>query len=205
MRLEGVELACLRGGRLVFEGLSFALEGGEVLELTGPNGAGKSSLLRQMAGLLELAAGRLVMTPDNGDVPLSARLHYVGHQDALKPAMSVVETAHFWAGYLGGGSDIEAALGALDLAALANLPVAYLSAGQKRRLALSRLMLAPRPLWLLDEPTVGLDTASIARLVALMERHLGAGGMIVAATHLDLGLGVIKTLNLASLAGTETP
>jgi len=138
-------------------------------------------------------------------VPLSARLHYVGHQDALKPAMSVVETAHFWAGYLGGGSDIEAALGALDLAALANLPVAYLSAGQKRRLALSRLMLAPRPLWLLDEPTVGLDTASIARLVALMERHLGAGGMIVAATHLDLGLGVIKTLNLASLAGTEAP
>lgn len=204
-RLEAVGLACLRGGRLVYEGLSFALESGEVLELTGPNGAGKSSLLRQIAGLLELAAGQLVMTPDDADARLSARLHYVGHQDALKTAMTVSETAHFWADYLGGTADIEAALEALDLAALADLPVAYLSAGQKRRLALSRLMLASRPLWLLDEPTVGLDAASIARLVALMERHLAAGGMIVAATHLDLGLGVIRTLNLAGVAGDETP
>lgn len=204
-RLEAIDLACLRGGRLVFEGLSFALKGGEVLELTGPNGAGKSSLLRQIAGLLEWASGQVVMMPEDADQPLSARLHYVGHQDALKTAMTVSETAHFWADYLGGSADIAAALHSLDLAALADLPVAYLSAGQKRRLALSRLMLAPRPLWLLDEPTVGLDSASIARLVALMERHLAAGGMIVAATHLDLGLGVIKTLNLATYAGGDRP
>lgn len=197
------DLACERGARLVFEGLSLAIEGGEALVLTGPNGAGKSSLLRQIAGLVEIAAGAISLHPDDEDHPITARLHYVGHLDGLKPAMSVRETAQFWADFYGGVADVMPALAAFDLAALSSLPVAYLSAGQKRRLGLSRLLLASRALWLLDEPTVGLDTASIDRLKGLMEAHLEGGGMIVAATHLELGLSQSRSFNMAGVAARD--
>lgn len=206
LHLSASGLACERGGRVVFDHLDFEVGGGEALIVTGRNGAGKSSLLRQIAGLVDIADGRIVLDGGNPESSLPEQAHYVGHLDALKAAMSVRETAEFWATYLGGGR-IDEALQQLDLADLADLPVAYLSAGQRRRLALSRLVLAPRPVWLLDEPTVALDRASIARLVALMEAHLAAGGIIVAATHQDMGLATARSLVLgpAQDAGEEVP
>jgi heme exporter protein A len=180
----------------VFENLSFELAGGEALVLTGPNGSGKSSLIRQIAGLVEIAGGSLVLEGGDDERGISEQAHYVGHLDALKNAMSVRETMLFWADFLGGTGEAEHALDALGLGGLCDLPVAYLSAGQRRRLALSRLFLAPRPLWLLDEPSVGLDAASVERLALLMKEHLAAGGLIVAATHQELGLDGARRLEL---------
>lgn len=199
-RLIADDLACIRGGRVVFEELDFEVGGGEALIVTGRNGAGKSSLLRQIAGLVDIAEGRIALEGGDTELTLPEQTHYVGHLDALKAAMSVRETALFWSGYLGGGG-IDDALDRLDLDDLAELPVAYLSAGQRRRLALARLLLAPRPVWLLDEPTVALDRASVARLVALMEAHLVGGGIIVVATHQDLGLDGARSLVLGAPQG----
>lgn len=199
-RLIADDLACIRGGRVVFEGLDFEVGGGEALIVTGRNGAGKSSLLRQIAGLVDLAEGWIALEGGDTELTLPEQTHYIGHLDALKAAMSVRETALFWSGYLGGG-DIDDALERLDLDDLVDLPVAYLSAGQRRRLALARLLLAPRPVWLLDEPTVALDRASVARLVVLMEAHLADGGIIVAATHQDLGLCGARSLVLGAPQG----
>lgn len=193
------DLACERGGRLVYEGLSFSLAGGEALVLTGPNGAGKSSLLRQLAGLLDVTQGDIALEGGDPERTLGEQAHYVGHLDALKPSMTAIETVSFWRRFLGSIPEgAETALEALGLAHLADLPVAYLSAGQRRRLSLARLIAVPRPIWLLDEPTVALDTASVSRLVALMKGHLGQGGMIVAATHLDLGLENARSLRLGA-------
>lgn len=193
------DLTCERGGRLVFEGLSFSLGHSEALVLTGPNGAGKSSLLRQLAGLLDVTQGEIELSGGDPERTIGEQAHYVGHLDALKPSMSVVETIEFWRSFLGSiPQGAETALEALGLAHLADLPVAYLSAGQRRRLSLARLIAVPRPIWLLDEPTVALDAASVARLVALMKGHLGHGGMIVAATHLDLGLDGARQLRLGA-------
>lgn len=168
--------------------------------LTGPNGSGKSSLLRQIAGLLDIAGGALTFEGGDPELTLAEQAHYLGHLDALKPAMTVAETLRFWAVWLGGDAlaDISAALEGLALTPLADLPVGYLSAGQKRRLALARLIAAPRPIWLLDEPTVALDAASIERLGGVMQAHLAGGGLIVAATHLDLGLAAARTLRLGA-------
>jgi heme exporter protein A len=197
LRLAAHDLACIRGGRLVFEGLSFELAAGHALVLTGANGAGKSSLLRQIAGLLEVTEGRIELQGGDPELGVAEQAHYVGHLDGLKPMMSVVETLRFWGGFLGGPAEAaDAALDAMALAPLADLPVAYLSAGQKRRLSLARLAVAPRPLWLLDEPSVALDAASVARLKDFMSAHLAAGGLIVAATHLDLGLAMAAELRL---------
>ncbi|MDO8837711.1 MAG: heme ABC exporter ATP-binding protein CcmA [Parvibaculum sp.] len=201
MRLSASHLACERGGRLVFDGVSFTVGSGEALVLTGPNGSGKSSLLRQIAGLLESGPDSLRVEGGDPELTLAEQSHYVGHLDGLKPAMTVAETLHFWAAWFGtgaGAAHVAAALDGMNLASLADLPAAYLSAGQKRRLALARLLAAPRPVWLLDEPTVGLDTASIARLGHAMQAHLAGGGLIVAATHLDLGLATAKTLDLGT-------
>jgi heme exporter protein A len=187
--LEARDLACLRGERAIFAGLSFSLGAGGALLLVGANGAGKSSLLRLLAGLLPLAAGTLLW---NGADALAdraahaARLRYLSHQDALKPALTARENLRFFARLWGG--DVETALAALDLAPLAELPARVLSAGQKRRLALARLALGPAPLWLLDEPTVGLDAAAVQRLGELLAAHRAAGGMVLAATHLPLPL-----------------
>jgi heme exporter protein A len=189
MRLAGDNLACIRGGRAVFTRLNFSVADGEALLVTGRNGAGKSSLLRVIAGLVRLADGRLSLEGGDPEASIGEQAHYLGHQDALKPALSVAENLRFWAAYLGNAAgDIEPALEAVALGALADLPAAYLSAGQRRRLSIARLIAVRRPIWLLDEPTSALDAASQERLAGLMRAHLAGGGMIIAATHGPIGL-----------------
>jgi heme exporter protein A len=196
-RLSGRELVCERGGRQVFAGLGFDVAAGEALVLTGRNGAGKSSLLRMVAGLVRLAGGTLIAEGGRDEATIPEQAHYLGHLDAHKPALSVAENLAFWRDWLGGGGDpVEAALAAVDLLHLIDLPAAYLSAGQKRRLSIARLLAVKRPLWLLDEPTSALDTASQARLADLMETHLAGGGLIMAATHLPLGLKSARDLRI---------
>ncbi len=189
MRLAGDNLGCIRGGRAVFAQLNFSVADGEALLVTGRNGAGKSSLLRVIAGLVRLADGKLSLDGGDPEASIAEQVHYVGHQDALKPALSVRENLDFWATYLGDAvADTGPALEAVDLAPLAGLPAAYLSAGQRRRLSIARLVAVKRPIWLLDEPTSALDVASQGKLAGLMRGHLSAGGMIVAATHGPIGL-----------------
>ncbi len=199
LQLDARSLACERGGRMVFRDVSFSLGSGEALVVIGPNGVGKSSLLRLLAGLVDISAGEIALEGGLVDMRLAEQIHYIGHLDALKPAMTVQETAQFWSGFLGGSeADLGRAFSVFDLEALRDLPVAYLSAGQRRRLALARLLIAPRAIWLLDEPSVALDTASLARLVAAMEVHLSGGGLIVTATHQVLGLSHHVTLDLTA-------
>lgn len=191
-RFTGHDIACVRADRVVFRGLDFAVEGGGVLVLRGPNGSGKSSLLRLMAGLLRPAAGEMRWQGDPVGTDPGAhhrRLAYLGHLDAVKAALTVRETAGFWAAV--GGADRKAAsraLAAMGLDGLGDMPTRLLSAGQRRRLALARILAAPRALWLLDEPATGLDEAGIAALRAAVEAHREGGGMAVVATHGDLGL-----------------
>ena len=197
LRLEAHDLACRRGGRRIFAGVSFAVESGEMLTLRGPNGVGKTTLLRLIAGFLRPEAGELHLHGAKDDVPLAQHCHYVAHQNAIKPQLTVEENLLFWCDFLNGDrARLEHALQALNLEALRHLPGAVLSAGQKRRLSLARLLLAQRPLWLLDEPTVGLDVDSVAALSALMNAHLSEGGIIIASTHIDLGLAATRTLHL---------
>jgi heme exporter protein A len=186
MKLTADNLTCERGGRIVFAGIGFSLGEGQLMQLTGPNGAGKSSLLRLIAGLNEATAGTLVLADGDSDLTIGQQAHYIAHQEAVKTALTVEENLAFWRDFLGGGS-LETALEAFALSRFASFQAGLLSAGQKRRLALARLALITRRLWLLDEPTVGLDTASLARLVAVMSAHLDRGGMIIAATHVPLG------------------
>ena len=194
MRLIGRDLAAERGGRPVFAGVSFALADGELLAVTGANGAGKSTLLRLIAGLLSPAAGAVTLDPmpEGG---LAGAIHYVGHADALKPALSVRQNLTFWSRLWGGGT-ADAALARANLAHLADLPAAALSAGQKRRVALARLNLVRRPLWLLDEPASSLDTEAEGGLMALLSDHLATGGMAIVATHRPLAAEVSATLAL---------
>lgn len=188
MKLLAENLACERGGRTVFDGVSFSVAGGEALVVTGRNGAGKSSLLRLIAGLLRIAGGRLSLSGGADEATLSEQAHYLGHLDAVKPSLSVGENLLFWARYLGGSdAAIGPALEAVDLSGLADLPAAYLSAGQRRRLSIARLVAVPRPVWLLDEPTSALDTQSQERLAGLMRAHLTGGGLVVAAAHGPIG------------------
>jgi heme exporter protein A len=185
--LEASAIACERGQRTLFEGLSFALAPGEALLVRGPNGAGKTSLLRQLAGLLPLAAGTLSAPGADDDTPLSELCHYVGHLNAAKSALTVEENLAFWVDFLGDGAgDLDGALGSFGLEDLANLPAGLLSAGQKRKLALSRLFAASRPIWLLDEPSVSLDTAAVKHLDAAIRAHLKGGGIAVVSTHVPL-------------------
>ncbi len=195
MLLSAENLACERGGRTVFSNQNFSLGSGELLQLTGANGAGKSSLLRLLASLSEPSHGKISLEGGAADLTSGQQAHYIAHGDASKSALTVAENLKFWRDFLGGG-DLEAALSALNLAPLADYPVALLSAGQKRRLALARLALVPRAIWLLDEPSVGLDEASQKLLVALMSSHLKAGGLIVAATHVPLGVKSDRNLHL---------
>jgi heme exporter protein A len=200
LRLSGHDLACDRGGRRVLDGVSFSLASGEALVVTGPNGTGKSTLLRLIAGFLRLSAGSLILEGGAED-GVAANAHYVGHQDAVKPALTLDETLRFWAVMLGGGTErVAQALDAVDLGHLADLPAGYLSAGQRRRLSLARLIAAPRPIWLLDEPTTAIDAASEARLADLMRAHLGDGGLVIAATHAPLALDGARRLHLGAAA-----
>jgi heme exporter protein A len=200
MKLTGEALACVRGGREVFCDVRFEVGAGQLLVLRGPNGSGKSSLLRLIAGLVQKSAGRLDLEGAADDVPIPEYAHYIGHLDTLKPALSVEENLSFWADMLGrrkiGTVD---ALDEVGLAALAEFPAGVLSAGQRRRLALARLIVAERPLWLLDEPTTAIDARARARLFDLIRRHLDAGGMALVATHDDLPLDT-RTLTMGGSA-----
>jgi heme exporter protein A len=200
MHIEARALRVERGGRTIFNDLSFALASGEALCITGANGAGKSTLLRALAGLLPLAAGEIAVKPAQ-EHNRATLCHYVGHADALKASLTVAENLAFWSNMLAvpaagpdlgfdrsGASDAETALAQLGLGHAGDLPAAYLSAGQRRRAALARLLTAPRPLWLLDEPLTALDTAAQKVLNGLLERHLAAGGLIIAATHAPLAI-----------------
>jgi heme exporter protein A len=202
MKLIGEELCTRRGGRILFAGLSFAVESGAALLVTGPNGAGKTTLLRTLAGFLQPETGRIRLEGEGAaaDASIGEQCHYVGHTNAVKPSLTVAENAAFWAGFLGadgGAADrLEAALDAFGLAALRDIPAGYLSAGQRRRAGLMRLLLAERPIWLLDEPTASLDDAAQAMLADAVNRHLATGGLAVAATHLPLGFDRARELRL---------
>ncbi len=204
---EGI--ACRRAERLLFRGLDFRLEPGGLLLLGGPNGSGKSSLLRLLAGLLRPAAGRLLYAGEPvaaEPAAYRARLQFVGHQEAIKPVLSGRENLGFWcrlrglAGGAAGAAALDAALAHFALDEIADEPARLYSSGQRRRLALARLLAAPAPLWLLDEPSVGLDSRSVAALVSAIGRHRAGGGAVVLATHVDLGLGEAQRLDLAEHA-----
>jgi heme exporter protein A len=198
MRITAENLSCQRGGRTVFSNQNFALGSGEFLQLTGPNGSGKSSLLRLLANLGEPSLGKINLAGGSAELTLGQQAHYIAHSDASKSALTVNENLIFWRDFLGGG-DLMRALQAVNLAALADYPMALLSAGQRRRLALARLALVPRVIWLLDEPSVGLDESSQKLLAGLMNGHLREGGLIVAATHVPLGLEPDKNLHLGGM------
>ena len=202
-RFAGEGLVCRRGEREVLAGLSFELAAGGALLLTGRNGAGKSSLLRLMAGLLPPAGGVLSWNDANvtsDPAAHRARVSFVGDRDAVKPGLSVAGNLETWASLLGayGADAVPTALAQFGLASLADLPARYLSAGQRRRLALARLLLSPRPLWLLDEPHAGLDAASVTGLEETVNTHRARGGMVVVASHGGLELPRAKPLALAA-------
>lgn len=196
MRLIAENLSCERSGRPVFSGLSFRVAAGESLVLTGRNGAGKSSLLLMLAGQVAPAEGVLRLE-GGGDRSLPELSHYLGHRDALKPSLTPLEALAFWQAMLGyPARDPEDALARLGLAHAADLPCAYLSAGQRRRLALARLLVSARPVWLLDEPTSALDAASQRLFDTMVDEHLAGGGLAVAATHVPLGFRTASRLQL---------
>ncbi|HJZ21475.1 MAG TPA: heme ABC exporter ATP-binding protein CcmA [Bradyrhizobium sp.] len=189
MRLSGRGVRCVRGGREVFSRLDFEVSPGEALAVTGPNGAGKTSLLRLIAGLLSPADGSIGLEGGETELSLPEQAHYLGHRDALKPALSVLENLSFWRDFLGGEpSGAAEALASVGLDHAAHLPAAFLSAGQRRRLSMARLVAVRRPIWLLDEPASALDAAGQDLFAALMRDHLAGGGLIIAATHAPLGV-----------------
>jgi len=198
--LGGQKLTCERGERVVFRGLDFTLSTGEVLELRGPNGAGKSSLLRLVAGFLHPAAGALLW--DNGSRgtaprPAPGALAYVGHDNAVKTVMTVAENLRLWALLAGcGTARLVPALERVGLAGLAAMPAQYLSAGQRRRLALARLLALPARLWLLDEPTSALDAGATATVHGLIDDHCAGGGMVMIASHEAAALKNARVLHL---------
>lgn len=200
MRLSGRGLKCVRGSREVFSGLDFESAAGETLAVVGPNGSGKTSLLRLIAGLLRPEAGSIELAGGDSELTLPEQAHYLGHRDALKPALSVTENLSFWRDFLGGAAgDAAASLERVGIAHAARLPAGFLSAGQRRRLSIARLLSVQRPVWLLDEPTNALDTAGQAMFAGLMREHLAGGGLIVAATHAPLGIAA-KELRIGGTA-----
>lgn len=192
IRVEALALS--RGGRILFDGLSFAAASGDYVEVQGSNGSGKTSLLRAMAGLLTPKAGEIAF--DGVEEPALA-LHYVGHANALKRETSVREHLHYWAGMFGGSPSEDFVAQTLGLARVMALPVRVLSQGQARRLALARLIVAPRPIWLLDEPAAALDDAGKAVLNELIGSHRQSGGILVAAVHEPLGPQPTQTLRVS--------
>ena len=206
MRLSAHEIAIERGGRRILSGVSFEALASVALLLVGPNGSGKSSLLRAIAGFLPLASGRFALEGGAAEEGIGEQAHYLGHADALKSALTAGENLAFWADALGGDSSRVAWIAALDrlgLAHVADFPARALSAGQKRRVALARLLVAPRPIWLLDEPTTALDAAAQRQFAGVMREHLAGGGLILAATHAPLDLDDASRLTLGEAAATE--
>jgi heme exporter protein A len=205
MRLVGSDLTCVRGGRQVFSGVGFTVGAGEALLVTGPNGAGKSSLLRLVAGLLRPQQGRLKLEGGDLELTIAEQAHYLGHQDALKPSLSARENLGFWTALLGGeAAKSDHALAAVGLDEIAHLPAIYLSAGQRRRLAIARLIAVERPIWLLDEPTSVLDAAAQAMLADLIRAHVAASGLVLVASHGPIGLNGAKQLRLGQQADQGT-
>lgn len=210
MQLVAENLTLERGARRVASDVTFVLDGGTALLLTGPNGSGKSTLLRALAGYLRPASGSVRLVGgaagagEASESEVSEVCHFVGHLDGIKAHLTVAENLAFWATYLAGPADrarsvadrVGDGLEQFALEALAEIPAGYLSAGQKRRLGLARLSVAVRPLWLLDEPTVSLDVASVKVLVEAIDRHLASGGMAVIATHVPMELKSVKTMQL---------
>jgi heme exporter protein A len=188
MMIKVEELSVARGGVTVLQGLSFGIEAGQALVLRGPNGSGKTTLLRTLAGLQPPASGSLSLAPDS--------IAYAAHADGLKSTLTVAENLDFWAAIYG-TAGIDPAIRAMDLGGLVQRRAAELSAGQKRRLGLARLLVTGRPLWLLDEPTVSLDAASVALFAGAVQDHLTRGGVAIIATHVDLGLPEARVLDLA--------
>jgi heme exporter protein A len=198
MRLRASNVAVERGARLLFSGLSFSLADGEGLVVVGPNGAGKTSLLRSIAGLLSLSAGEIFL---EGAESVGEAAHYLGHADAMKAALTARENLEFWSCMLGrGGLSPRDALERVGLAHVLDFPISILSAGQKRRAAFARLLVATRPLWLLDEPLTALDAVAQESIVAIMRDHLADGGLLVAATHAPLDLPGVRRLELQAAA-----
>lgn len=198
--LVGDNLSCRRGFKLLFEGLAVSAAAGRALVVVGPNGAGKSSLLRILAGLLAPTAGTVRL--DGGGESVGEHLHYLGHEDAVKGALTVAANLAFWRTVLGGGGlEVEEALEEVGLGGLGRLRAQVLSAGQKRRLAIARLLVARRPVWVLDEPTTALDVKAQARFAAFGRAHLAAGGLLIAATHAPLDLGETDELRLGGVGG----
>jgi heme exporter protein A len=197
------DLIIERGGRVVIDGLSFAVSAGETLVLAGANGAGKTTLLRTIAGYIRPVAGSVRLDGGDGELTIAEQAHVIGHANAVKTSLTVFENAAFWSEFLESAmadrGRIENALRHFGLDDLVEFPAAYLSAGQRRRLGLARLLLAKRPLWLLDEPTVSLDVASTERLVSAVNEHTSSGGLAILATHLPLALERARTLELVSL------
>ena len=209
VRLIAKDLAAKRGEELIFEGLDLELHPGDALVLTGANGTGKSTLLRVLAGLLKPERGRMrvVDSSDSEEGLPSEHSHYLGHRNAMKSELSARENLLFWRRMFSAGSSddekiVEQAADAVGLAAIAHLPFGYLSAGQQRRLAFAKLLVAFRPIWLLDEPTTALDVDADRAFTALIEDHRAQGGIVLAATHRDLGLRNSRSLEMKGFAGT---
>jgi heme exporter protein A len=197
MKLVGDKLSSVRGSRRLFADLSFEVSAGRALLITGPNGAGKTTLLRTIAGFLRPDAGRVALEQGPPDHTLSEQCHYVGHLNAVKATLTVAENAGFWSAFLGGARErVETVLATFGLAALRDIPAGYLSAGQKRRLGLARVLLAERPIWLLDEPSAALDEAGQRTLTDVVNAHLAAGGIVMAATHAPLAFAGSRELRL---------
>jgi heme exporter protein A len=209
LKLVVENLRLERGARAIVANLSFTIASGEALLLTGANGAGKSTLLRALAGLFTPSGGKIHLDSLDAESTVNENCHFVGHHNGLKSSLTASENLAFWSRYLGGHdpSRVPRALERLQLASLESIPAAYMSAGQKRRLGLARLLVATRPIWLLDEPTVSLDQASAALLGDLVNEHVASGGIAIAATHLPLGLTNARELRLTPPihAGESTP
>jgi heme exporter protein A len=190
--LDVQQLTCVRGQRVLFRDLTFRVDAGRVLSLEGPNGVGKSSLLRVLAGLLPAAAGTIALisgsTAEIDADDRARKVAWLGHNDAAKPQLTPREVLSFFARLYGTRADIDAALAAVGLAKIADLACAYLSAGQKKRLALARLKVVERPIWLLDEPLSSLDTDGRKAALDLVNAHIMFGGIVIAATHEPLGV-----------------
>ncbi|RUM24874.1 heme ABC exporter ATP-binding protein CcmA [Rhizobium vallis] len=209
MHLTAENLAARRGEDLIFVNISFHLAAGEALVLTGRNGSGKSTLLRVVAGLLRPEKGTVIFRDEGSpqDRHPGEASHYLGHRNAMKNELTVVENLDFWRSFLGNpnaaGLPIEDAAEAVGLSGITHLPFGYLSAGQQRRFAFAKLLVAHRPIWILDEPTAALDASADRLLAGLIETHLAEGGIVLAATHQPLGLKNVQELKMTGFAGAD--